>query len=272
MPEQKQSGSAYGKISHLNLQFCRQQKKTILEDVYFTAPFKVMQPFLSNTAARFMILSASAGIMAGDRQDIDIYLKKGTTVELTAQSYEKIHKMIDGEGRRSTRITLEKDTLLFYAPQPVIPFAGSVFTSDTVIHLTDNTSKLFFSEILSSGRTAYDERFLYKKYSASVKIYEGNDICYFENSRYLPAQQNLNGFGSYEGYTHLATILLFNFTADDSSLTEKIRQILDMHKELDGGVSCTENKYLCIKSFASSGQSLVNFIDSIKKLLKIDQV
>ncbi|WP_182186122.1 urease accessory protein UreD [Pectinatus frisingensis] len=267
MSKQKNINSAYGKPSCLSLKFCCRLGKTLLNDVYFTAPFKVMQPFCSVPITRYMILTASAGIMSGDQQKITICLQKGTSVELTSQSYEKIHKMPDGEGRRSTRIILAENTLLFYMPQPVIPFAESAFASDTVIHLTDNTAKLFYSEILSSGRTEHKEHFLYKKYTALLKVYEGTQLCYFENTRYFPDQQKLASFGFYERYTHLATILLFNFENVDK-LIKKIREFINTQTNIDSGVSLLSTNHLCIKAFAYSSEILVDLIDLIKNMLK----
>lgn len=263
----QENNNAYGKTSDLILKFCCRRKVTVLDDVYFTAPFKIMKPFTSATSARFMILSASAGIMAGDQQKINICLEKGADVELTSQSYEKIHKMPDdAEGTRNIEITMANDTRLFYMPQPTIPFAQSAFVDSTVIHLTNNTAKLFFSEILSSGRTAHHERFLYRKYISSIKIYENENLCYFENTRYLPMQQTLVSFGFYEGYTHLATLLIFNF-ANSKKLLEKIRQLITDATEIDGGASLINDDKLCIKAFANSSEVLVNFTNTIKRLL-----
>lgn len=36
----------FGRVSQLNLKTEERDGKTILEDVYFTAPFKVMNPFV----------------------------------------------------------------------------------------------------------------------------------------------------------------------------------------------------------------------------------
>ncbi|MBB5336045.1 urease accessory protein UreD [Pectinatus brassicae] len=268
MLNEKQSiaSNAYGKTSYLNLKFIEQQHKTILDDAFFTAPFKIMKPFIAKKLAHFMILTASAGIMEGDCQKLNIELESGSAVELTAQSFEKIHKMNNGEAVRNTKITLDKDTILFYMPQPVIPFSQSAFTNKTDIYLTNQTARLFYSEILNCGRVARQEQFLYRKYCAPLKIYIDNIISYFENTRYIPQQQNLTSFGFYENYTHLATILIFNF-AINNEFCANLHKIINENNRIDGGISCILNKHLCIKAFAHSAESLINFIDTVKNEL-----
>lgn len=63
----------FGKLSKLHITTAYKEGKTIMEDVSFTAPFKIMHPFYEKKDfMTVMLLTASAGIMAGDRQEIDI--------------------------------------------------------------------------------------------------------------------------------------------------------------------------------------------------------
>lgn len=52
--------------------------KTILEDLSFTAPYKIMAPFeKENGGIQIMPLCASAGIMEGDSQEFSYHVKEG---------------------------------------------------------------------------------------------------------------------------------------------------------------------------------------------------
>ena len=67
------SENKFGKLSRLSLRTGLRNGKTIIEDVAFTAPYKIMNPFpKKNGGISVMPLCASAGIMEGDRQ-IRIY-------------------------------------------------------------------------------------------------------------------------------------------------------------------------------------------------------
>ena len=84
----------FGKLSKLHIRTAYREEKTILEDVSFTAPFKIMHPFYEKKDfMTVMLLTASAGIMAGDRQEIDVCVRENSNMEFVSQAYEKIHRM-----------------------------------------------------------------------------------------------------------------------------------------------------------------------------------
>ena len=84
----------FGKISRISACAALKDGKTILEDLSFTAPYKIMMPFeKENGGIQIMPLCASAGIMAGDSQEFSYHVKEGADLEVLSQSFEKIHKM-----------------------------------------------------------------------------------------------------------------------------------------------------------------------------------
>ena len=149
----------FGKISRISACAALKDGRTILEDLSFTAPYKIMMPFeKENGGIQIMPLCASAGIMAGDSQEFSYHVKEGADLEVLSQSFEKIHKMDEGSAARTIEVQVDKNATLYYYPQPVIPFAQSAFDSKMTIHLEDETSRLFLLEIISCGRNAHDEK------------------------------------------------------------------------------------------------------------------
>ena len=133
----------FGKISRISACAALKDGKTILEDLSFTAPYKIMTPFeKENGGIQIMPLCASAGIMAGDSQEFSYHVKEGADLEVLSQSFEKIHKMDEGSAARTIEVQVDKNATLYYYPQPVIPFAQSAFDSKMTIHLEDETSRL----------------------------------------------------------------------------------------------------------------------------------
>lgn len=148
----------FGKISRITACAALKNGKTILEDLSFTAPYKIMAPFeKENGGIQIMPLCASAGIMEGDSQEFSYHVKEGADLEVLSQSFEKIHKMDEGSASRTISVQVDPHAVLYYYPQPVIPFAQSSFTSTMTIHLADETSRLFLLEIISCGRNAHEE-------------------------------------------------------------------------------------------------------------------
>ena len=116
----------FGKLSKLHLTTAYREGKTIVEDASFTAPFKIMHPFYEKKDfMTVMLLMASAGVMAGDRQEIDICVKECSNVEFVSQAYEKIHQMEGDCAKRHVHLTVSDHACLHYMPLPAIPFAGS---------------------------------------------------------------------------------------------------------------------------------------------------
>ena len=177
----------FGKVSRISACAALKDGKTILEDLSFTAPYKIMTPFeKENGGIQIMPLCASAGIMAGDSQEFSYHVKEGADLEILSQSFEKIHKMDEGSASRTIEVQVDKNAALYYYPQPVIPFAQSAFDSKMTIHLEDETSKLFLLEIISCGRNAHEERFQYRRFSSKVLLYRGEKLIYRDNTRYEP--------------------------------------------------------------------------------------
>ena len=294
----------FGKVSRISACAALKDGKTILEDLYFTAPYKIMTPFeKENGGIQIMPLCASAGIMAGDSQEFSYHVKEGADLEILSQSFEKIHKMDEGSASRTIEVQVDKNAALYYYPQPVIPFAQSAFDSKMTIHLEDETSKLFLLEIISCGRNAHEERFQYRRFSSKVLLYRGEKLIYRDNTRYEPDKMPMEGIGLYEGYTHMANLFLSKLCNRDNvdggketnidgmdikkqmnssgtgrtsdrtaELQEKIWQILDEDSEIDGGVTRLTTGDLALRIFGHRAQKLQQIAEKIKEIYTSCQI
>lgn len=253
----------FGRVSRIALSASNRDGKTILDDVSFTAPYKIMTPFQKeNGGIQVMPLCASAGIMKGDRQQFTYQIGEGADVEILSQSFEKIHKMDGGSASRKIQIQVAPHAILSYYPQPVIPFADSAFDSEMIIHLADETSRLFLLEILSCGRNAHEERFAYRRFSSKVKIYREGKMIYRDNTCYEPAKMPMEGIGMYEGYSHMANIFL-SVSTSQPEIQENITAILDAEKECEGGVTRLAYGDLAVRIFGNRAQKLQQIAERI---------
>ena len=267
----------FGKTSEMRIKASARDGKTILEDVYFTAPYKIMKPFEKEDGSggiSVMPLCASAGIMAGDVQKFDYVVGPGADLEILSQSFEKIHKMDEGSASREIAIAVAAGGTLWYYPQPVIPFAESAFDSNMEIHLEDTTSKLFLLDILSCGRAVSGERFAYKRFGSKVQIYRGNKLVYRDNTCYEPAKMPMEGLGMYEGYSHMANIFLTGCVDEAGAfdgrktreLQERIWEIIEETADCDGGVSMLASGDLAVRVFGNRAQVLQGIAEKIKSI------
>lgn len=257
----------FGKTSRLSLTAGVKDGRTYLKDTAFTAPYKIMSPFQKpGGGIQVMPLCASAGIMSGDCQKFSFHVENGASLEVLSQSFDKIHKMDSGSGKRKISCHVEPNAELCYYPQPVIPFAGSAFDSEMEIHLADSTSRLFLLEILASGRNAHEESFAYRKFSSRVAIYRSEALIYRDDTRYEPARMDMAATGFYEGYTHIANIFLSRTdTESDAERKENIWQILEAEPECEGGVTSLCQRDLVIRIFGKRAQKLQELAEKIKE-------
>ncbi len=227
----------FGKVSSLRLQAACRDGKTYLRGTAFTAPYKIMLPFEKKGGGiQVMLLSASAGIMDGDRQDFRFEILPGADLEFVSQSYDKIHQMKEGCAKRFTSVQVSAGAAFCFNPQPTIPFRDSAFENRMEIQLEDHTSAFQMSEIFSCGRYASGEAFAYRFYHNLVEIRRGGRLIYRDNTRYEPARFDMAGLGMYEGYTHLLNLFLTRPESPEDYFREA-REYLSSLSDAEGGIT-----------------------------------
>ena len=257
----------FGKISHLYLTSSVKDGKTILSDVSFTAPYKIMRPFEQKDGSiKVMLLAASAGIMEGDRQEFKFDIQTGANIEFTSQSYDKIHQMISGCAKRHTEIKVAKHAHFCFNPQPTIPFADSAFENTMHIELADDSSAFQMVEIFSCGRYIRGEKFMYRYYHNFVKIYRQGKLIYRDNTRYNPAEFELAGMGMYEGFTHLANIFVTK-PANAPDFAKHVYELLQHSENITGGITSLSSGDFAIRIFGHRAQVLEQLTKQIFALL-----
>lgn len=249
MPGHAPAANQFGRPSELRLVAEARNGHTVLADEYYTMPFKVMLPLSASPAEllgygsaggntansaessepaspiQVMVMSTSAGVMAGDNQRIDICVGSNAALVVTTQAFEKVHRMDAGSSaRRTTRLKVAGSGYLDYRPQPQIPFADSAYAASTEIDLADPTARLVYEEVLSCGRAARGERFAYRGYQNHVAVRVGGTPVYLDNTVYVPSGDESRGIapmpmesmGFYEGFTHLANLVLVNLNIGEA--------------------------------------------------------
>ena len=256
----------FGKLSKLHLTAAYREGKTIMEDVSFTAPFKIMHPFYEKKDfMTVMLLTASAGIMAGDRQEIDICVREHSNMEFVSQAYEKIHRMEKDCAKRQVHLTVGDHACLHYMPLPAIPFAGSDYQCAVDVKLENETSQFVFSEILSCGRIAHGEEFQYHRFQNKICIYQKGQIVYRDNACYKPERMDMRNFGMYEGFTHLANMVICNKQKSDDWVLQ-VRELLDISKDMEGGVTRTSVGHIVVRLLGRNAHKLTEITERILTL------
>lgn len=258
--------NSFGKESRLLLETAVKDGNTIMENVFFTAPFKIMKPFAGDQGdIRIMQLSASAGIMAGDRQSLEFHIKNGSKASFCSQSFEKVHKMEDGYAGKKVRIKVEEDAEFQYLPLPVILFGGSDFRGSTKVELEGAASRLVMSEIIASGRTACKEAFAYRLYENLVEIRNRGKLIYRDYCSFDPQQMDMTGYGMYEGYTHLCNLIICNYPVSEELLESVLAELEGLG--LEGGATRMNDGITVFRVLGCQAQQLQDFQELVLSCL-----
>ena len=225
---------------------------TELDEVMFTAPFKLTSPFYIGTTAEIMIMQASAGLLKGDSHEFDIAVSPHTSAVITEQSYTKIFKTDDGFASKHVKISVGEDAKLYYLPCPTIPFAGSSFRSVTEIDLSPG-SKLMLWDITACGRVGMGELFKFREYRSSLRVRLNGRLVYADNTRLVPSEHALSSIGCFEGYTHMGTAYFYGFENDF--------EFTDSNNVLSAFTHPTEG--ILVRALSHSGESLTKYFRSL---------
>ena len=258
--------NSFFEVSKLNITAENKNGKTILRDVFFTAPYKIAKPFPEKDGGlRIIVMTASAGILEGDEHLVKIDIGNNAKLTYHTQSYEKIHRMEKGSAVKTVNINSASGSTLIYFPFPVIPFENSAFECNYDIKLEDDTSKLAFVDIITCGRKEHNESFLYQYYKNVITISQSNELSFYENTCFEPLKNEMSSFGMLEGYTHMANVLLCNIKIE--GLLEKVREVINIDVKITGGASVGAQGYIVAKIFGATAESLINAADRITALL-----
>ena len=256
----------FGRTSKLDLRAVHKDGKTVIEDMSFSAPYKIMLPFeKKNGGLSVMLMSASAGIMEGDRQELSFDIGSGADLEFVSQSYDKVHQMKEGCAKRITHIKVAANGTFFYDPQPMIPFKDSAFDSKMYVSLEDESSKFWMSEIFSCGRYASGEMFEYRFYHNLVEIRRKGRLIYRDNTRFEPELFDMAGMGIYEGYTHLLNIFVTRHE-NTNEFFDGVREYLRENEDINAGITELSDGDFAIRALGMRAQRLEEVNRYIKEL------
>ena len=229
-----------GKVGVLFLSFKNRDGKTLLVDNFHKVPLQVKKALYIDEQLPQMpyiyIMSASGGILQGDRMRIDIHGQKNTMFHITTQSATKIYKMEKNYATQILNITLDKGAYAEFLPDMIIPYKDSRFYQEVNLKIHEDATCLY-SEILTPGRVASGESFMYEIFYSRFQAtnLSGKYRC-IDHTVFLPRKKKLNSFGILGKWDVIGNIFL---------LTNKVESKL-LNSELEGVIQETDN--ICIAS------------------------
>lgn len=241
-------------------------KKTVADDIFFTPPFKLYSPFYENDTAKFISMSATAGVLAGDENEIILDIGDSCNVKFTDQSYQKLFNTNGGISRQNTKITVGKNSKLIYLPHPLMTFAGCKHKAINNVEIEKN-STLCFAEIYCCGRTAMGEAFALKNFSSRTQIKIDKKTDFLDNTIINPTAFPVTKKGFFEGFTH--TGILYIHTPAISAYNEVKEFIYDNYANnfaLETACSDTADG-LSVRALGNSGEDIFTLFSQLSKYI-----
>jgi urease accessory protein len=242
--------------------------RTFLKSVYNTPPFKLADITGNRTAQQLqlMIMSASPGVLDGDRYNIKIELAEGTAVEITTQSYQRLFQM-KKEASQKMNVYMSDHSSLSYLPQPVVPHKCSSFTAHNRIFLSTDCS-LVWGEVLTCGRQLNGEVFSFTHYHNKTEIFLQGKLVVKENLFLQPAVMNVSGMGQMEDFTHQASFIFIDEKAPVQDLYTGIWGFLSSVQNVCAGVSLLPVNGLTVRILGYKGEQLYNCLEQLARIVQ----
>jgi urease accessory protein len=259
-----QPTTPYRLKGRLDLHFAAGQHKTILNVTAQTPPLKVIRAFEQESGSVLVHLhNVSGGILSGDSLEYNIDLAPDTEVQLTTTSATRVYRRREGapSAVQCTDITIGKDALLEYVPDPVIPFAHSLYRQETHIKLEEGAG-LFWWETIAPGRTTRGELFEYDKLELVTSICVDDYPIALEHTRLEPALRPLLSPVRLGSYRYFSTFYICKVGLEQSewlALEVQLRTLaleLSQRGEVTWGVSTLVAHGLVIRGLSMNGRTL----------------
>jgi len=169
------------------------QDQTIIRERRVRAPFHLSKPHTDNGVLVVQSVNSTAGVFSGDRLEMDVEVRPGASVLLTAPAAHIVYAMPDGSAELTQRYTVRAGGWLELMPELFIPQRHSTYHQRTTIHL-ERGAAFYGMETLTPGRVASGEIFAWRSIDWETDLYLDTALAARERYRIEPSGNRSTGF------------------------------------------------------------------------------
>jgi urease accessory protein len=236
---------------------------TQLKSQWVRPPLHLAKAYTEKDWAISLLTSPTAGLLEGDKIEVDVSVDPGAKVALISPAACRVHMMDQGNAVIEQSYKVGSGALLDVWPAPLILQKDARLEQSTRVEVAGD-SVLLFCEVVSPGRAAYGESFTFTQWKSRLKIFRDEKLVAFENFSCRPGQGDLMDWraqypeGSYASFYFLAP-----FPMED--LVESLHQI--ECEEASIGASPLREGGMGIKILAADGLHLRKTVFLVRKML-----
>jgi urease accessory protein len=160
---------------HLHLEAVLRGGRTILARQSFRAPFHIGKAYWDGRVLQARIINATAGILSGDRLELDIRAASGASLLVATPAATRAFVMKKGAAGCTQHFAVEAGAWLEYSPEPLFPHRAANFVQATRIDVADGGG-LFFADTLAPGRAGSGETWAWKRLQITLEVASGGEV------------------------------------------------------------------------------------------------
>jgi len=254
-------GAAHGRVE---LAFARDGARTVLSRQHATTPLHVQgvlgRRVEDDPCAEVVVLNVAGGMVGGDLLEHDVTAGPGAAARVLTAGATRLYRA-SGEAVTRLRTTLRvaEGALLEYLPDELIPYAGTLYESETLLDLAPG-ARAIVSEVVGPGRLHHGEVFAYRR--LTLRVHAGRagepllrDTLTLEPALWPPRSGPILG-----PYTHLTTLYAFGLTGEASvSLVAELHAMLE-DSGVYGGVTVGHGGTVVLRAVGHSAYTLLQIV------------
>ena len=250
--------------SRIFVQTVRQNGRTRVEDMYFTAPYQIMRPLYNGGHTDLILMAASAGLLAGDSVQAQYRFGEGSDVTVRTQGFEKVFNTGSGSARRQIDLEVGAEARVCFLPQPVIPFAGSDYRGSMTVFLHKD-SRFLCADVFTCGRTGCGERFAMRRFENRLFVTLDGRPVFAEHTLVQPEKHRCTGPGQWQEFTHQGVLYAYA-----PGKEEEILAFARQENMLPEGMVGASRAVcgVCVRALAMSGDTLFRFFERFAALIQ----
>ena len=263
--------SKVGRAGRLDLDYERQDRRTILAKSHCSSPWHLFPPmYLDSSGCAFTsLVNPSGGVVAGDHLSVRVSVGPDAHAVLSTPSANRVYRSLGEVARQTVRLTVARGGILEWFPEMTIPFAGSRFVQTIELRLEKGSTALIWDS-LASGRMARGERWQFECVQNEIQITTASETRLLERCEIMPER---NHAGLVEAYDYVASLFIVCDATDReawTSLREDLAALLDsMGDDLLRGVTEPPVPGLAVKLAARSAHGLATAQDALWDAVRI---
>lgn len=190
-----------------------------------------------------------------------VTVEDGADLLLTTQSATKIYRTPVGHTTQEMTVRLGAGARFENLPDQLIAYRDSRYRQHTLVDM-DPSATLVLAEVVTPGWSPTGEPFRYDSVRLRTEVRMSGRPVALDNIRLEPSgdEPGFGGVGSFEGFSHVGSLLVLDPRADDAALAAVRALLTERAGHLRGGASALAVPGFALRVLGNSTQEIDELI------------